>query len=95
MHVVWLERVLMGTQLIYFTASWCGPCRTFGPLLTRVASELGLPLVKVDVEENSDMAVEFGVQSMPTVVVMTDGHEVTRLVGAVSESQLRSALAGS
>jgi thioredoxin 1 len=91
-HVLRMERLLMGTQVLYFTAPWCGPCRTFGPLLTRVTTELGLPLVRLDVEEHGDMAEEFGVQSLPTVVVMTDGHEATRLVGAQSESAVRSAL---
>jgi thioredoxin 1 len=82
----------MGTQLLYFTASWCGPCRVFGPLLTRVSAEMGLTLVKVDVDENPELAQEYGVMSMPTVVVMKDGHEATRIVGAQSESALRSAL---
>lgn len=87
-----MERVLMGKQVIYFTAPWCGPCRVFGPTLSRVTTELGIGLVKVNVDDHADLAEEFGVQSIPTVIVMDDGQEKTRLVGAQAESAIRSAL---
>lgn len=85
-----MERVLM--ELLYFTATWCGPCKVFGPRLIELAEELQLNLVKIDADEHQDVVEEFGVMSLPTVVVMRDGVEATRIVGARSESALRSAL---
>lgn len=82
----------MGTQLIYFTAPWCGPCRTFGPLIERLAAEAGVPVVKVNADENADMTDEFRIMSLPTVIVMKDGAEADRVIGA-NESHLRKVLA--
>lgn len=88
-----LKRKMMGTQLLYFTASWCVPCRTYGPLLYRVAGEeLKLTIVKLDVDEHSDMVAEYEIQSVPTVVVMKEGAVAAFLAGAMTEAQLRTAL---
>lgn len=80
------------TELLYFTATWCMPCKTFGPRLTAVAEQLGVTLVKIDAEEHHDMIEEFGVMSLPTVVVMRNGQQGDRMVGAGNEASIKKFL---
>lgn len=83
----------MGTQLLYFTADWCVPCKTYGPRLMRLADELGLSVVKLNVDEQGELVDEYQIASVPTVVVMKEGQNVAFLAGALTEPQLRTALA--
>ena len=68
-------------------ASWCGPCRTLGPILEKVAEERGgdFLLAKLDVDANPYTAGQFGVQSIPTVIAFKDGRPVDGFVGAIPE----------
>ncbi|MFB3738131.1 MAG: thioredoxin [Candidatus Velamenicoccus archaeovorus] len=68
-------------------AAWCGPCRTLGPILERVAEERGgsFRLAKLDVDANPYTASQFGVQSIPTVIAFKDGRPVDGFVGAIPE----------
>lgn len=66
-------------QLLYFTASWCGPCRQLGPIMNEVANEV--PVRKVDVDNEPDVAQQYGVRSVPTIVLVENGNEKERLVG--------------
>jgi putative thioredoxin len=68
-------------------AAWCGPCRTLGPILEKVADERGgqILLAKLDVDANPYTARQFGVQSIPTVVAFKDGRPVDGFIGAIPE----------
>lgn len=68
-------------------ASWCGPCRTLGPILEKVADERGggFLLAKLDVDANPYVAGQFGVQSIPTVIAFRDGKPIDGFVGAIPE----------
>jgi putative thioredoxin len=68
-------------------ASWCGPCRTLGPILEKVAKERsgGFLLAKLDVDANPYTAGQFGVQSIPTVIAFRDGRPIDGFVGAIPE----------
>ena len=72
-------------------ASWCGPCRTLGPILERVAEEHDgeFLLAKLDVDANPYTAGQFGVQSIPTVIAFKDGRPVDGFVGAIPEPMVR------
>lgn len=76
--------------VIDFWATWCGPCKMLGPTIEELADELEGKVVvgKVDVDENRDLAGEFGVMSIPTVIFFKDGKEITRLVGVQSKEKL-------
>ena len=77
--------------LLDFWAAWCGPCRMVSPVVDMVAQENpDIKVGKVNVDEQQELAQAFGVMSIPTLVVIKDGKEVNRTVGAVpKESILR------
>ncbi|KAK8586873.1 hypothetical protein V6N13_085892 [Hibiscus sabdariffa] len=70
-------------MVIDFSASWCGPCKFMEPALNDMAAKFtDVEFVKLDVDELPDVAQEFGVQAMPTFVLLKNGKEVDRVVGA-------------
>ncbi|TYJ17038.1 hypothetical protein E1A91_A09G023800v1 [Gossypium mustelinum] len=70
-------------MVIDFSASWCGPCKFMEPVLNEMAAKFtDVDFVKLDVDELPDVAQEFGVQAMPTFVLVKQGKEVDRVVGA-------------
>ena len=72
-------------QYLYFSAPWCGPCRMLGPVMERV--NVTIPVQKVNIEEQSALAQQYNVRSIPTVVLLENGNEIKRIVGAKSESE--------
>lgn len=76
-------------------AAWCGPCRMIGPVLEDLAARHAgrLKVVKVDIDANPSLAQRFQAQSIPLLVVLRDGREVDRIVGAVPRPTLESRLA--
>ena len=79
-----------GLVLVDFWASWCGPCMMLGPVVEQLAEELDgkVTVCKVNVDEEQELAVKFGVMSIPTLVLFKDGAEVTRSVGVVPKAKL-------
>lgn len=77
------------TVLLDFWAEWCPPCRMIAPIIDKIGEEENEIVVgKVNVDEEAGLAQEFKVASIPTLVVMRDGAEVNRLVGAVSKQEI-------
>jgi thioredoxin 2 len=77
--------------LVDFWAEWCGPCHMVSPVLERLANEYAgrLKLVKLNTENAPAVAARYGVQSIPLLVLIRDGQEIDRLVGAAPERRLR------
>ena len=86
------ESLKSGQQplVIDFWATWCGPCRMIGPIISELAKEYDgkITVGKCDVEENEDLAADFGIRNIPTIIFMKDGEVVDKVVGAVAKAVL-------
>ena len=79
--------------LLDFWASWCGPCRMIAPVLEEIASEReDIVVGKINVDEEPELAAQFGVMSIPTLVVMKDGKAVNQALGARPKDQVLALL---
>ena len=80
--------------LVDFWAPWCGPCRRVAPELDAVAEQLGekAKIVKVNVDDESDLASRYGIQSIPALLIFKGGREVDRLVGAYPRNVISAKL---
>jgi putative thioredoxin len=89
-----LQKSLQTPVLVDFWAPWCGPCKTLGPILEKLAAEYNgaFELAKVDVDQEQQIAAAFQIRSVPTVFLVKGGQIVDGFPGAVPESQLREFL---
>lgn len=77
------------TVLIDFYADWCGPCKMLSPIVEQFAKEHSdIKVVKINIDDNQDLAVKYGVVSIPTLIVIKNGEEYNRIVGLVSKSEI-------
>ena len=78
-----------GVSLLDFYADWCGPCRMVGPIVEEIAAENpDIVVAKVNVDNNPELASEFGVFSIPTMVVLKDGKVAAKSAGARPKAQI-------
>ena len=71
----------------YFTATWCGPCQSFKPVMNEIASE-GYSIEFIDVDQEQNKAEKYNVRSVPTVVIEENGIEVDRFVGSIPKQMI-------
>ncbi|WP_439572400.1 thioredoxin [Phreatobacter sp.] len=82
--------------VVDFWAPWCGPCRTIAPALDAISAEMGdkVKIVKVNVDENPKIASNYGIMSIPTLMIFKDGQLVDRKTGAAPQAALKQWISG-
>lgn len=78
-----------GKVLVDFNATWCGPCRMLKPVLDQIAND-GKKIIAIDVDNERDLAIEYGIQSIPCIILFENGKEIKRSVGLVPKSDIES-----
>ena len=75
--------------LVDFWATWCGPCRMVGPILDEIAEEReDVKVCKIDVDAQSELATEYGIMSIPTLMVFENGKKINQALGAMPKNQI-------
>ena len=82
-EITFQEKVIEGKGkiIVDFWAEWCGPCKLLSPILEEVSNILDMKIYKVNVDENPSLAGQFGIKSIPTIVIFDDGVRVKEVVG--------------
>lgn len=87
------QQIQNGIYLIDFYADWCGPCRALSPILEEMDGKYpGITFAKLDIDEASGIATEYGVMSIPAIIIFRDGKEIKRIVGLNPKEEYIKAL---
>src|SRR3954463_124418 len=81
-----------GKVIVDFWAEWCGPCHAVAPVLDRIADEHDVKIVKVNIDEEQELAQRFGVASIPLMILFEDGNPAAQAIGAQPKGALERAL---
>lgn len=81
-----------GIVLVDFWADWCGPCKMLAPILEELSGETEAVIGKVNVDESGDLAGEYGIRSIPTMIIFKDGVKIDQIVGLRQKSELQEKL---
>ena len=73
-------------KILYFSAAWCGPCKMLGPIMESLAGQINYE--KIDVDNNQDLSIKYGVRNVPTLVLVENEEAVGRLVGVQSKEAI-------
>lgn len=82
------DNLIKTKAVVDFYATWCGPCKMFGPIFEEASEDSNINFVKLDVDKNDDIARKYGVMTIPTVILFDNGEEVKRHVGLMNKEEL-------
>lgn len=74
--------------LVDFYATWCGPCRMMHPIIEEVAKEENIKVIKIDVDKHDELARNYGIMSIPTIILFQNGNLVEKNIGFIPKEQL-------
>ena len=84
------NKLIEADAVVDFYATWCGPCKMFGPIFEEVANTSNINFVKLDVDKAPDVARKYGVMTIPTIILFKDGKEIKRHTGFMSKEDLEN-----
>ena len=73
-------------KILYFSAAWCGPCKMLGPIMESLSGQINYE--KIDVDNNQDLSIQYGVRNIPTLILVENGEAVSRLTGLQSKDAI-------
>ena len=82
------NKLIEDSAVVDFYATWCGPCKMFGPVFEETSNEIDMNFVKLDVDKTPDIAREYGVMTIPTIILFKNGEEIKRHTGFMSKTDL-------
>ncbi len=74
--------------IVDFSATWCGPCKALNPILDEISSTTSIKVIKVDVDSNQGLAIEYGIRSVPTMLLFKNGELVNRITGLRTKEEI-------
>lgn len=83
------NEIIKNKVLVDFYADWCGPCKMLAMEIEKVASEIDIDIVKVNVDEEEDIARKYGVMSIPTLILFENGQELKKTIGFMSKDKIK------
>ena len=75
--------------VVDFYATWCGPCKMFGPVFEKVSNESSITFIKIDVDAHEDIARKYGVMSIPTLILFENGQELKKTIGFMPKDKIK------
>ena len=73
-------------KILYFSSSWCQPCKTLGPIMDSLQGQINFR--KIDVDNDTELSVKYGVRNIPTLILLKDGEPVNRITGLQAKQQI-------
>lgn len=83
------NEIIKNKVLVDFYADWCGPCKMLAMEIEKVASEIDIDIVKVNVDEEEEIARKYGVMSIPTLILFENGQELKKTIGFMSKDKIK------
>ena len=83
------KKLTKNKVLVDFYATWCGPCKMLSPVIDDLSNEVDIDIIKIDVDKHNELAREYGVMSIPTLILFENNNEVKRTLGFMDKEKLK------
>lgn len=83
------KELINNKVIVDFYADWCGPCKMLSPVLEKISEEENIDIVKINVDNEQELAREYGIMSIPTLIVFENGKEINKNIGLCSKQDIK------